>query len=255
LGFSNRYILLFAVGLCLVCSVLVSVMAVSLRERQEVNMVLDQRLNVLAVAGVIETGQKLSKEQVDQYFQKIEELVIERTSGQILEGADPVAVNPVKEAKDPTLSGETPPEHRRTRVERLPNRLELYRVDVPGHECWVLPIWGNGLWSTLYGYLALSPDAQTVVGITYYQHGETPGLGGEVDNPFWKAQFPGKRAYDESGEPLLTVVKPGLAVDRSYQVDGMSGATITSNGVSWMIDLWLSSAGYGTFLRKATTQS
>ena len=250
MDFSNGYILAFAGALCLVCSLAVSSLSVSLNERQETNKLLDQRMNVLKVAGIIDTSTKLTLEEVDVYFEQIEELVVDRATGQIVEGVDPTTVDPQVAAKDPELSSEAPAGlAKRTQVRRLPDQLKVYRVDVEGSECWVMPIWGNGLWSTLYGYLALSPDAETIVGITYYEHGETPGLGGEVDNPSWKAQWPGKQAYDADGNPRVTVVKAGTVVDKSYQVDGLSGATITGNGVAAMVELWLGDAGYGTFLK------
>ncbi len=254
--FSNKYILGFAVLLCLVCSVAVSSLSVGLRDRQDVNRLLDQRLNVLSVAGIVEPGQKLPKEEVDRYFEQIQELVIDRRTGELVADDKLKDVDPVKLAKDPDNSEPTPDALRRgTQVQALPHLLKLYRVDVAGHEGWVMPIWGNGLWSTLYGYLALSPDTQTVMGITYYEHGETPGLGGEVDNPAWKAQWVGKDAYDDEGQPRVTVVKAGTVTDAGYQVDGMSGATITSNGVSAMIELWLGEHGYGKFLRTVAGRS
>ncbi|QDU67515.1 Na(+)-translocating NADH-quinone reductase subunit C [Engelhardtia mirabilis] len=248
MDFSNKYIVVFATILCLVCSLAVSVLAVELKPLQEVNKILDQRLNVLAVAGVIEGGAKLPKEEVEKLFESIEELVVDRRTGEVLlTGAEAAAVDPIREAKDPALSEPTPPEHQRTQLARLPNRLKVYKVGIEGHECWVITIWGNGLWSTLYGYMAISTDLSEVVGITYYEHGETPGLGGEVDNPRWKSQWVGKQVYDENGDPLVTVVKAGMST-HPYEVDGMSGATITSNGVKWMVDLWLGPDGYGTFL-------
>jgi Na+-transporting NADH:ubiquinone oxidoreductase subunit C len=114
----------------------------------------------------------------------------------------------------------------------------------------VLPVEGYGLWSTLYGYLALEADANTIRGITFYEHGETAGLGGEVDNPRWKALWPGRRAFDENGE-LRIRVKKGAAgpPDRDpYQVDGLSGATLTTNGVTHLIHFWLGENGFGRYL-------
>jgi Na+-transporting NADH:ubiquinone oxidoreductase subunit C len=127
----------------------------------------------------------------------------------------------------------------------------IYEVNTEGHECLILPIWGNGLWSTLYGYLAVTKDASRTLGITYYQHAETPGLGGEVDSASFKGQFQaGKQLYDPSGKPIITVVKAGTGVDdkKHFQVDGLSGATITGNGVNAMLKLWLSEYGYGKYL-------
>ena len=111
----------------------------------------------------------------------------------------------------------------------------------------VLPVEGKGLWSTLYGFVALKPDIKTIAGITFYEHGEKPGLGGEVDNPSWKAKWPGKRAFDDNWTPKIMVVK-GQAKDE-YGVDGLSGATITSRGVGNLLQFWLGADGFGTYLK------
>ena len=117
----------------------------------------------------------------------------------------------------------------------------------------VLPVYGYGLWSTLYGYIALESDVRTIAGLTFYKHAETPGLGGEVDNPRWKEQWKGKLAYDEDGDPAVRIVKGGFDRDApwaTYAVDGLSGATITSNGVEKSLNYWLGDAGFGPFLDK-----
>ena len=108
-----------------------------------------------------------------------------------------------------------------------------------------------GLWGILYGYLAISGDLNTIVGLEFYQHKETPGLGAEVDNPKWKALWRGKKIYDENGEILIKVMKG--KVDNTnemstYQVDGLSGATLTSNGVSNLLAYWLGDSGFKKFL-------
>ena len=115
----------------------------------------------------------------------------------------------------------------------------------------VLPIYGKGLWSALYGFLALSADGTTVRGITFYEHGETAGLGAEVDNPKWKAIWPGKQVFDESGKIRLEVIKGRVSPTSptvQYEVDGISGATITSKGVSHLIRYWLGPDAFGPFL-------
>jgi Na+-transporting NADH:ubiquinone oxidoreductase subunit C len=113
----------------------------------------------------------------------------------------------------------------------------------------VLPIQGLGLWSTLYGFLAIDADGNTIRGITYYQHAETPGLGGEVDNPRWKSLWPGRKIYDD-GEPAIQVIKgaAGPPAQDPYRVDGLSGATLTSNGVTFMLEFWLGPNGFGPYL-------
>ena len=118
----------------------------------------------------------------------------------------------------------------------------------------VLPISGYGLWSTLYGYIVLGDDLDTVVGITFTDHGETPGLGGEVDNPKWKAQWPGKQIYDANGKVVAGLKKGGVnpdsEFDRAHLVDALAGATLTSNGVNRLITYWLGDDGFGPFLKK-----
>ncbi len=118
----------------------------------------------------------------------------------------------------------------------------------------VLPVYGKGLWGTLYGYLAVKSDLETVQGITFYQHKETPGLGGEVDNPDWKAQWEGRKLYDESGKPASLVFKGPAPTTNAYAVDGLSGATITSRGVTNLIRYWVSDDGYGPFLKKMASE-
>ncbi len=90
----------------------------------------------------------------------------------------------------------------------------------------------------------------TVKGLGFYEHGETPGLGGEVDNPKWKEIWEGKKAYTSSGEVGLTVIKGTAPPDSDYKIDGLSGATLTSKGVDNLVHFWLGEQGYKTFLTK-----
>ena len=116
----------------------------------------------------------------------------------------------------------------------------------------ILPVHGYGLWSTLHGFLALRGNLQEVAGLQFYEHAETPGLGGEVDNPKWRDQWRGKRAFDAQGQPLLRVVKGKVAPgpDEQHQVDGLAGATLTSNGVTNLLQFWLGEQGYGAYLKR-----
>lgn len=252
MDFSNKYVLGFALVLCIICSALVSSTAVALKERQDANKELDQRRQVIRVAGLAGAGDALPKEEVDTLFENIQGRVIDRETGEYLDV--PVAsVDPIKESKDPATSASTPSEFKAAQVSRLSNRLQVFEVKTPGKECLVLPIHGKGLWSTMYGYLAVKNDLSEVVGITFYAHGETPGLGGEIDNPSWKAQFPGKGVFGADGVGL-GVVKASAPRDTDYEVDGLSGATITTKGVDATIKLWLGPAGYGPYLEQFKTQ-
>jgi len=117
----------------------------------------------------------------------------------------------------------------------------------------ILPVHGKGLWSTLYGFISLDSETRIVKGIGFYQHGETPGLGGEVDNPAWKASWNGKVAFDESWNPQIEVIKGKVSQSTQgadHKIDGLSGATITSRGVRNIIHYWLGQDGFGPFLTK-----
>ena len=121
----------------------------------------------------------------------------------------------------------------------------------------ILPIRGFGLWGTMYGYISLENDFNTVAGIEFYQHKETPGLGAEVDNPKWKALWPGKQIY-QNNDVALKVIKGKVESDDSmnaYKVDGLSGATLTSRGVSNMIEYWFSESGYSSMLTELDYES
>lgn len=251
MDFSNGYVLGFAAALCVVCSLALSGLAVSLNETIDSNRTLDMQRQVIRVAGLAAPGDPLPQEKVDELFADIQGKVIDRETGDYIEGVSFADVDLVKEAKDPEMSIETPDEAKTgAQVPRLPNRLTVYEVTAEGKECIVMPIHGKGLWSTMYGYLALSPDASEVVGITFYQHGETPGLGGEIDNKEWQAAWMGKGVFGPEGAIELGVVKKSAPRDDKYQVDGLSGATITTVGVDATIKLWLGDAGYGPYLEK-----
>ena len=123
-------------------------------------------------------------------------------------------------------------------------------------ESLILPMHGKGLWSTLYGFLAVESDAQTVSGIVFYEHAETPGLGGEVDNPRWRSTWKGRKVYGDDGQPKIEVIKgaAGSASSDPFHVDGLSGATITSRGVSYLVQFWMGDDGFKPYLTRFKTQ-
>lgn len=250
MGFSNSYIVGFITVLCLLCSLAVSTTAVQLKPQQDANKLLDMNQQVVRVAGLVGADEKVTPERVTELLAFIQPRLIDRRTGEYVEG-DAASYDIRKASKDAERSEPITAEYRATQVRRLPDVLRVYEVTQPGKEAIVLPIHGYGLWTTLYGFISLKSDASEVVGITYYEHGETPGLGGEVDNPAWKAQFPGKKVYGPQGDVKLSVRKAGQAAAGSdYEVDGLSGATITTVGVDKMLHLWLSDHGYGKYLER-----
>lgn len=242
--FSTGYIFIFAAALCLVCSTMISVTAVSLRDRQEVNQLLDRKKSVLLATRIIDAGDTVTADRVEELFSEIDSVVIDLDSGEEVAGYE---VEEYDFESTPKVSAPT----NQAQIQEIPEKAQVFQV-MEGDEVdmLVLPIYGQGLWSTMYGYLALDSDTKTVRGITFYEHGETPGLGGEVDNPTWKNRWPGRKVYDEEWEPHIQVVKgqAGPPEEEPHKVDGLSGATITSRGVSHMINFWLDDRGFGPYL-------
>jgi len=253
---SARYVVLFAAAVCVFCSIFVASAAVMLKERQQANKTLDVQKKVLVVAGLMAEGEKLDADEVRRRFDKnVNPRLIDLATGQLIEDADAAHFDQRAAAADPATSRPAPPN--RAKVMRLPNQARVFEVVSDGAlEALILPIEGKGLWSTLYGYLALAPDTRTISGITFYEHGETPGLGGEVDNPRWKALWSGRRAYDDDWQPAISVVKgrAGPPDQDPYRVDGLSGATITSRGVSNLLAFWLGEDGFAPYLAQVRAQ-
>lgn len=248
---NTTYTLLFAVAVCGVCSVFVSGAAVSLKDRQVANALLDKQKKVLGVTGLLKAGEVPSPEQVADIFKtSIRAKLIDLKSGDYTEG-DAETFDQLKASKDPEQSIEAPTNS--AKVARLPNKALVYQVvDGDAVKMVVLPVEGKGLWSTLYGFLALDKDVNTIKGLTFYQHGETPGLGGEVDNPKWKGLWPGRKAFGDDGKPKIAVIKgqAGPVAEDPYRVDGLSGATITARGVSDLVRFWLGDHGFGPYLKQ-----
>lgn len=247
---STGYIVGFAVAICLVCSLLVSTSAVGLKSRQDANKLLDRQKKVLTVAGLMEDGASLPREEIASLFESsIKQKVIDLKTGDPEPAIDVASFDQRAAAADPETSFEAP--ENASKVRRLPNQALVFDVIDQGElKALILPIEGYGLWGTLYGYIALAPDARTIVGITFYEHKETPGLGGEVDNPRWKALWPGRLAFNDRGVPAISVKKgvAGPVAEDPYNVDGLSGATITSRGVTALVRFWLGEDGFGPYL-------
>ncbi len=245
---SVRRTLLVAFLVSLVCSSLVASAAVVLKPRQVANALLDVRRNILEVAGLMAPGAD-----VNELFAAIEPRTVDLETGTYVDDADLRGFDPLRAARDPELSVVVPPELDVARIGRRAKRGRVYVVREAGEvRRIILPISGYGLWSTLYGFIALEPDGNTVADIVFYEHGETAGIGDFVTKDAWRAGWPGKRAYDEEGELRLEVFKGRTAPDdplADYRVDGVSGATLTGNGVTNLIRYWLGDHGYGRFLR------
>ena len=240
-----------ALTLCIVCAVVVSSAAVSLRPAQEANKLLDLKTNILASAGLLEEDVD-----VETQFEKISVKLVDMETGRYTTEVDADSYDQRKASADPALSIALGASEDIAKIKRRANLAKVYVVEnANGLEKVILPIKGYGLWSTLYGFIALESDLKTVAGIGFYEHTETPGLGGEVDNPKWKASWVGKRAYNDEGLALEVIKgKVDLARDGAdSQIDGLAGATLTTKGVDNLIKYWLGEQGFKPFIENLKT--
>jgi Na+-transporting NADH:ubiquinone oxidoreductase subunit C len=264
---SFKKTVMVALWLCLAGAVLVAGSAVSLKPLQEANKARDEKVNILEVAGLL--GENTD---VDTVFNNIETKVVDLATGDYVESMDSKTYDQWKAAKDPGLSDAIPPEKDVASIKRKPKYAKVYLVKEGGQlKSIILPVNGYGLWSTMFGFIALEGDAQTVVGMNLYDQAETPGLGGEVVNPKWKALWKGKKVYNftgkelhesnlsekgqaiEIGEVALGLVKGAAEPGKpgaEFQVDALAGATLTSRGVSNLVQYWMGKEGYGIYLAK-----
>lgn len=253
---SVRYIVLFAGAVCIVCSMFVSAAAVFLKSRQEANELLDKQKKVLEVSGLLQAGQAPSRQEVGRLFdERIEMRLIDIEAGAVAPadvGIDPASYDQLKASKDPKMSSKI--SKNLAQVRRIPRYAVVYEVfkdpEKTELDLSVIPVEGMGLWGTMYGFLALDQDGMTIRGLTFYKNKETPGLGKEIENPVWKAKWPGRKAFDENWKPVIKVIKgpAGPPDEAPHHVDGLSGATITSNGVTYLLHFWLGDQGFGPYL-------
>ena len=230
---SNGYVLGFAVTVCVTISAMLAVTATSLKPIQDAAAEFDRQKNVLMAAGLASAADTRSQKELEAlYRDRITEVVVDTFDGSVQ-----VEIKPpdVEKRNAEAAAKEADKAKKKAALTRL--RVVAIGKGDDGKPSYVLPISGKGLWSTIYGYLALADDAATVKGVTFYKHGETPGLGGECENPAWCATWQGKSILDESRQLVGVIVKKGkvdeaMPEEKRHKVDGLSGATITSDGIT-----------------------
>lgn len=242
-----RKIAAVALTVCFVCSLIISTVAVVLAPIQQANKALDRKRTILQVAGLWQEDAD-----IDVMFEQIEIRIVDLRAGTLTDAVDPETYDPQAAAREPSMSIAIPKDRDIATLARRPLYMPVYMVkDADRIEQIILPVHGYGLWSTMYAFLALEANLNTVSGIRFFEHGETPGLGGEVENPRWQRQWEGKLVYDADGSVRLRVIK-GIVNDTDpfaeHQVDGLSGATLTTNGVTNLIRYWLGPDAYGPYL-------
>jgi Na+-transporting NADH:ubiquinone oxidoreductase subunit C len=264
---SFKKTVMVALWLCLAGAVVVAGSAVALKPLQESNKSKDEKVNILEVAGLLQPGTD-----VEAVFKNIETRIVDLATGDYIDSVDPKTYDQWKAAKDPGMSDAIPADKDIASIKRKPKYAKVYLVKEGGQlKSVILPVNGYGLWSTMYGFIALEADGQTVVGMNLYDQAETPGLGGEVVNPKWKALWKGKKVYNftskemhetnltekgqsvDIGEVALGLVKGSVDPSKpgsEYQVDALAGATLTSRGVSNLVQYWMGKEGYAVYLAK-----
>lgn len=250
---SIRNVLLVAVGVSFVCSVLVSATAVLLRPLQIANETRYRQEIVLDVAGLYSPG-----DDVQALFSGIDTRLVELASGDYVTSVDANSFDHIAAATDAEQSIGIPENQDVAGLRRRAHYAPVFRVmhdDVV--EQIILPVYGSGLWSTMYGYLSIEPDGQTVRGLRFYEHAETPGLGDQVEKPAWRAQWAGKELFGADGIARIEVVRgqvqPGDAA--IHQVDGLAGATLTGRGVTNLLRYWIGPHGFGPYLDNLRQES
>jgi Na+-transporting NADH:ubiquinone oxidoreductase subunit C len=241
--------LIVAISLCLVCSALISYSAVELRDLQEANKILDKQTKILSAAGLLADDKDVSS-----LFNSIEIKIVDLETGLFNTSVNIEDFDESSFSRNPNTSIELTSDADIALLKRRENFQAIYlHYENESLKAIILPVRGYGLWGTMKGYLALESDLQTVIGLEFFDHKETPGLGGEIVNPRWKAIWKGKKVYSDSGDVIISVIKG--SVDKSnknakFQVDGLSGATITSNGVTNLLSFWLGEMGYGPLIKE-----
>ncbi len=243
------------ISLSLVCSFLVAGTAIGLRPRQEANRIRNRKTDLLIAAGLYDP-----KVPVSELFKQVEPRIVDLATGKYVRKnqLDPATYNQRRAARNTKFSIAIARNQDIAGIGRREKYSFVYLVKKDGKlDEIILPVYGKGLWSTLYAYLALDSDLTTIRGVTFYQQEETPGLGAGISDPSWDATWKEKKIYNQQGKVAFRLVKGGVkptSPEAGNEVDALSGATLTSNGVTNLIKFWLGKDGFKPFLSRLSTK-
>ena len=239
-------------SVALVCSILVSVSTTTLRPIKERNEALQRYRNVVSLTGLVEPG--ADDDTIIEVAAQLDARVVDLQSGEFAADLEPDAIDSRTATNDPDRSTEIPADADLARLGRRANHEVVHLVwQDEGLSRIILPISGQGMWSTLYGFIALEGDLNTIAAVSFYEQSETAGLGDQIEDPAWQAQWAERKMYSDTGDVQFEVA--GGAVSPSsesaaYQVDGLTGATVTGSGVTNLVRFWFGPQGYGPLLAK-----
>jgi len=236
----------------LVCSSLVSAAVVLLRPVQLNNQLLDRSRNIMQLTGLLTAGQELDDGEILELYKSLDRRIVDIDAAVFDETIDPNTFDKRRAVNDPDLGIDIPAGQDPANLGRRSRYTPVYFVWTDGEmERVIMPVRGTGMWSELHGFIALESDLNTIAGITFYEQNETPGLGDQITHEHWLEQWQGRRIYDELGEPRFRVsegvVEAGSAT-ALYQVDALTGATVTANAVTSLVHYWFGPHGYRGFI-------
>lgn len=241
-----------------ICSSIVSASVVLLRPIQLNNKLLERSGDILRITGLLPAGGAIEAEQLLELFKGLDARVVDIESASLDSAFDPYTFDGRKAEADPELSVPVPPGADVARLGRRSRFQALYFVWQDGAlSRIVLPIRGAGMWSMMYGYISLESDFNTIAGVVFYEQAETPGLGDQIASAHWQQQWVGKKLYDEAGEMLFHVAEGPVTAGSAaadYQVDALTGATVTANAVTALLQYWFGPNGYGPLLQRLREQ-
>jgi Na+-transporting NADH:ubiquinone oxidoreductase subunit C len=210
----NSYTFGFAAVMVVVVAALLSVAAISLKPFQSRNILLEKKQNILSSVGI-----NIDREEADiQYPIFVKEELVLNYKGEEVDGV----------AFDVDLQKEL-------KKDKNLQSLPLFISEVDGKKQYIIPLRGKGLWGPIWGFISLEDDLNKVFGAVFDHKSETPGLGAEINQPFFEDPFSGKSLFDGEELKSIKVIKGGAGEDNMYGVDGISGGTITSDGVTDML--------------------
>ena len=236
----------------LVCSSLVSAAVVALRPIQLNNQMVDRSRNIINLTGLIEKGVTPSDEEMLELYRGMDVRIVNIDEAEFDNELDPLSFDPRRAVNSPELGVNIPADQDRASLGRRSRYAPVYIV-LRDEELdrIILPVHGTGMWSTIYGYIALESDLNTIAAATFYEQNETPGLGDQIMRPEWQEQWAGRLIYDEVGDMRFAVnhgkVEPGSST-WLYEVDALTGATVTADAVTGMMQYWFGPHGYRDFL-------
>lgn len=213
---SNKYTFIYSVIMVVVVAALLTIVALGLQPRQQKNIELEKKKNILSSLN-IESTPEVVENLFDKYI--IESFTI-NTAGEKVPKVEAFTINLKDELK------------KAPEVQSWP--LYVAKID-DGSTKYIFALYGKGLWGPIWGYIAMNDDFTTVYGVYFDHKSETPGLGAEISTPAYQAKFVNKKIFDESGKFVSVDVIKGGAGENMYTVDAVSGGTITSNGLRDML--------------------